>query len=313
MGCDANPTGDPIGGGRGYRSIFTRGDWMVRTAAELLAALEQARQGSGGRVIFVPGDVTLDLAGGENIELPAGVILAGVRGSTDGPGSRIVMKRRQAGIYYLFQTAGNNVRLTGLTFEGPDGDNQQHNGYANLLSTSHHGLEVDNCEIFNWGYGAVIGKPGASGLHVHHCDIHHSQGAAHDGYGVCLESCDARVIANRFAAIRNHAIAGTGAPGTAYEAAYNLVDSNFDMHGGSDRGDGTDIGGDWMEIHHNTFLQKSAIHCITRGIPSQGATVRHNRFQGSLQESSGKTREELDKHNIRAYRNFNSTDNAIEE
>ncbi len=310
LGCEANPTGDPIGGGAGYRNIFTNGDFTARTAPELLSALKQAQP---GQRIFVPDGAEIDLTGQENIALSAGITLAGTRGLKDSPGGRIVMRRKQAGSYYLFRTAGDKVRVTGLKFEGPDGDNNQHNGYANLLATTHHGLEMDNCEVANWGYGAVVGQPGASGIYVHHSDIHHGQGAAHDGYGVSLDACDARVIANKLAAVRNHVIAGTGNPGTAYEAAYNWVDGNFDMHGGRDRGDGTDIGGDWIEIHHNSFQQPQAVNCITRGIPSQGARVHHNRFMAALETSAGGTREELAKRNIDAYRNFNAADRMLEE
>ena len=31
FGCEANPTGDPIGGGPGYRDIKSGGDFTVRT------------------------------------------------------------------------------------------------------------------------------------------------------------------------------------------------------------------------------------------------------------------------------------------
>lgn len=310
LGCEANPTGDPIGGGPGYRNIFTNGDFTARTAAELLAALKQAKP---GQRIFVPDGARLDLAGQENIALPAGITLAGSRGLSASSGGRITMQLKQIRSYDLFRTAGDNVRVTGLIFEGPDGDNAQHNGYANLLVTTHYGLEVDNCEIANWGYGAVVGRPGASAIYVHHSHIHHCQGAAHDGYGVSLDACDARVIANKLAAVRNHVISGTGNPGTAYEAAFNWVDGNFDMHGGGDRGDATDIGGDWMDIHHNNFQQPHAINCITRGIPSQGARVHHNRFAASLKTSSSCTKEELAKRNIHAYRNLNGADNILEE
>ncbi len=311
LGCEGNPTGDPIGGGPGYRQIFDGGDFTVRTAAELLEALAQARS---GQVIFVPGGTEIDMAGQADVALPPGVTLAGTRGRTNAPPSRIVMRRRQSGVFYLFETAGNRVRLTGLVLEGPDGIPSEHNGYTNLMRTRHHGLEMDNCEVLNWGYGAIAGQPGASGIYVHHCDIHDAMGAAHDGYGIHLDGCDGRFIANRFAAIHNHAIAGSGAPGTAYEAAYNLVDSNFDMHGGSDRGDGTDIGGDWMDIHHNTFLQIHALPCITRGRPSQGGRVHHNRFAASVRESIGRSAEAaLAERNIRAYRNFNGAKGIIEE
>lgn len=310
FGCEPNPTGDPIGGGPGYRDIKTQGDFTAQTAPELLAALKKA---APGQVIFLPTGVEIDLGGHRDVPIPAGVVVAGTRGQANSSGARIVMRRQQAESYYLFRTAGENVRLTGLQFEGPDGDNDQHNGYTNLLTTTHYGLEVDNCEVAHWGYGAVYGQPGAGGLYVHHCHIHHAQGAAHDGYGVCLDACDARVVANRLSHVRNHVIAGTGKPGTAYEAAYNGVDGNFDMHGGSDRGDGTDIGGDWMEIHHNTFLQVHALPCITRGIPSQGARVHHNWFMAPLKDSIGRTSEELLQINIRAYRNVHGPDAALEE
>ena len=43
FGCEANPTGDPIGGGSGYREIRTTGDFIVKTKAELLGALKEAK------------------------------------------------------------------------------------------------------------------------------------------------------------------------------------------------------------------------------------------------------------------------------
>jgi hypothetical protein len=49
------------------------------------------------------------------------------------------------------------------------------------------------------------------------------------------------------------------------------------MHGGWDRGDGTDIAGDWISIHHNTF-QGGQRAVVIRGVPSQGAEIHHNWF-----------------------------------
>ena len=310
FGCEANPTGDPIGGGPGYRDIKTKGDFTVRTAEELLAALKKAKP---GQVIFVPDGVEIDLAGHEEIPLPGGVTLASTRGKDGSPGAQISMKQKQKGIYYLFHTAGENVRLTGLLFEGPDGDNAQRNGYSHFLRTTHYGLEVDNCEIANWGYSAVSARLGASRLRVHHCSVHHCVGAAHDGYGVSLDQCDAYVIANKFAVIRNHAISGTGRPGTAYQAAYNFVEGNFDMHGGGDRGDGTSIAGDWTEIHHNTFKQVCALTALIRGISSQGNKVHHNWFMAPLKESIGYSKGELAKRNVNAYRNVYGAEKILEE
>ena len=83
-----------------------------------------------------------------------------------------------------------------------------------------------------------------------------------------------------------HCIAGSGHSGCNYEARYNLVLDNatshsFDMHGGWDRGDGTDIAGGWIRIHHNTFC-KSKIELqraiAIRGVPNIGAEIHHNWF-----------------------------------
>lgn len=132
FGCEANPTGDPIGGGPGYRDIKTSGDFTARTADEFLAALTRAQP---GQVIWLPDGVEIDLAGRQNIPLPGGVIIAGTRGLGASPGARIFMKQKQKTGYCLFRTAGDHVRLTGLRFDGPDGDNDQRNGYSNLLGT----------------------------------------------------------------------------------------------------------------------------------------------------------------------------------
>jgi hypothetical protein len=48
------------------------------------------------------------------------------------------------------------------------------------------------------------------------------------------------------------------------------------MHGGRDRGDGTDIAGDWIHIHHNTFVGRKTIHI--RGTPNQFRREHDNRI-----------------------------------
>jgi len=58
----------------------------------------------------------------------------------------------------------------------------------------------------------------------------------------------------------------------------------FDMHGGGDRRDGTNIAGDWLKIHHNTF--RAPITAIgIRGVPQQEADIHHNWF---FQERPGR-------------------------
>ena len=69
-GCGANPTGNPIGGGKGYGMISTSMGSEVRSADELCAALKQAQ---ARQRVFVPDDVEIDLSGRHDIGLPGGV------------------------------------------------------------------------------------------------------------------------------------------------------------------------------------------------------------------------------------------------
>ncbi len=50
------------------------------------------------------------------------------------------------------------------------------------------------------------------------------------------------------------------------------------MHGGRDRKDGTDIAGDSIKIHHNTFKATGVPAFVIRGRPQQWAEIHHNWF-----------------------------------
>jgi hypothetical protein len=109
------------------------------------------------------------------------------------------------------------------------------------------------------------------------------------GYGVVIDQATPLIESNRFD-FNRHSIASTGRPGSGYEARNNWVGSNasshlFDMHGGRDRKDGTDIAGDWMKVHHNTFLApQSAL--VVRGTPQGKVEVHHNVFLHPDRESA---------------------------
>lgn len=291
FGCEANPTGDPIGGGEGYRDIKTSGDFTVKTKDELLAALKEAKP---GQVIFVPDGTEIDMTGERNLALPAGVTLAGTRGLKGSLGPRVFTTLRSTSP--LFRTTGDNTRITGLRLEGPYGGPERIAEFATGLSISHHNCEVDNCEVYNWNC-VGIGVGGGGDVRIHHNDIHHCQLSGY-GYGVVTGRANCFIIANKFDWCR-HDIASSGSPGDCYEAAWNWVGPNatshrFDMHGGSDRGDGTNIAGDWMHIHHNTFMDAKHRAVVIRGVPSQGAEIHHNWFaQATAAEavsSGGNTR-----------------------
>jgi len=288
-GAESNPTGEPIGGGKGYRRLIDRGDYSVATKDELLAALAKAR---AGQTVYVEDDAEIDLSGLKNIAIAAGVTLASGRGKPGSPGALLYSTALDTAP--LFSVTGPNVRITGLRLRGPDQQRRtqqmrelyrQGRYYSipnsDAIATVEQNLEVDNCELFGWSHAAVFLKKGAKRAHIHHNYMHHNQRSGL-GYGVCLDQAEALIEANLFDFCRHH-IAGTGRPGTSYEARYNLVLENanghsFDMHGGADRKDGTDIAGDSILIHHNTFKATSVRAIVIRGRPAQSAEIHHNWF-----------------------------------
>ena len=297
FGAEDNPTGDPIGGGKGCRRLLDRGDYNVKTLAELRAALEKAK---AGQVVYIDDAAEIDVTNSEKIVMPAGVTVASGRGKADSQGA--LLHSSNLATSPLFAVGGEGVRVTGLRLRGPDQQRRteqmqklhKEGKYYSIANSdgiicSHTGLEVDNCEIWGWSHAGVFLKAGATKAHVHHNYMHHNQRSGL-GYGVCLDQSDAVIEANLFDWCRHH-IAGTGRPGTSYEARYNLVLENanghsFDMHGGADRKDGTDIAGDVISIHHNTFKATSVRAIVIRGKPTETVDIHHNWFLHSGPEKA---------------------------
>ncbi|NRA98023.1 MAG: hypothetical protein HRU14_17640 [Planctomycetes bacterium] len=231
------------------------------------------------------------------IEVPAGVTLASDRGREGSPGALLFsdeLKTRP-----LFQTAGSDVRFSGLRLRGPDPErrldhhrrsysggsrerNQEH--YYSLPTSDgvralHDRLSVDNCELAGWSHAAVDLRRGDDHV-VRHSFLHHNQRQGL-GYGVCLDVASATIERNLFDWNR-HSIAGTGRPGCGYVARHNVergvsLSHCFDMHGGRDREDGTDIAGTRMVFERNTFLG-TALSIKLRGVPEESAHVEGNWF-----------------------------------
>ena len=295
----------PIGGGPGYANVVRTGDFLVRTVDELAAALKQVKS---GQTVFVPGDVKLDCTDlifveDFHIDIPAGVTLAGDRGYKGSPGALIYSDNFAT--KPLVRVTGADARITGLRLRGPDperrlehhkrsfnpgrgDDKQQHDYYYRLpmsagIQTESDNLEVDNCELSGWSVSAVSLAAGIN-HHIHHSFIHHNQ-LNGLGYGVShgAGSAVSSLIECNLFDFNRHSIAGTGAPGNSYEARNNVelgesLSHNFDMHGGRDRKDGTDIAGDKISIHHNTFLGPEVRAVVIRGVPREGVSVDHNWF-----------------------------------
>ena len=154
--------------------------------------------------------------------------------------------------------------------------------------------EIDNNALSSWPHVAVH-VVNATAVRVHHNVLQFNRRQEHNGtcdknsennnyglgYGVRVDSGSVDIEANVFDHNR-HDIASNGLPGTFYTAAYNLVldgavSHSFDVHGGKDRGDGTDVAGSAFDIHHNTFLQAPLTPAVLiRGIPVCWATVYRN-------------------------------------
>ncbi|MBN1293268.1 MAG: right-handed parallel beta-helix repeat-containing protein [Candidatus Latescibacteria bacterium] len=292
FGAWENPDGDKIGGGHSYSKMVSHGDFIVQSLDELLDALENA---ANGQIVYIKDDTVIDLTGQKNVVLPGGVTLASGRNGDSSNGA--LLYTIQLDTMPLFVTGGENVRITGLRLRGPDQERRTeqlgelmleggHRAYYRITNSDgiqalHSGLEVDNCELWGWSHAAIFLKSGATEAHIHHNYIHHNQRSGL-GYGVCLDQANALIEANLFDWCRHH-IAGTGRPGTSYEACHNIVfehanGHSFDMHGGKDRSDGTDIAGDSIIIHHNTFFATDVSAFVIRGVPTEKAEIHHNWF-----------------------------------
>jgi len=98
---------------------------------------------------------------------------------------------------------------------------------------------------------------------------------------VCHNTASSLIEHNLFDWNR-HSIAGTGKPGSSYIARHNVelgvsLSHCFDMHGGRDRRDGTDVAGTAIEINNNTF-RAPQIPIVIRGVPQEACDVHHNWF-----------------------------------
>jgi len=304
----------PIGGGHGYANMVTSGDYAVENLEALLDALSKAK---AGEIIFIGGETVIDLTARIYIdqfvlEIPTGVTLAGNRGRGKSKGALLTSDSLKTP--EMIRAAGPDVRVTGLRIQGPNpkryldhhrrsfGQGGAGHSYyyklptSNGITTGHPRLEVDNCDISGFSHAGIDLRT-AQGHHIHHNYIHHCQYQGL-GYGVCHNTASSLIEYNLFDWNR-HSIAGTGRPGNSYVARHNVelgvsLSHCFDMHGGRDRKDGTDIAGTSIEIYNNTFRAPQT-PVVIRGVPEEKCDVHHNRFLKHRQamqavRSSGKTR-----------------------
>jgi hypothetical protein len=287
----------PIGGGNGYKNIVTGGDFVATSVDSLLDALSRAK---AGQVVFIPGETEIDLTARIYIEeivlvVPEGVTLAGERGRNGSKGALLTSDALKTPV--MIRPAGPNVRVTGLRLQGPCskryldhhrrafGPGGGGSSYYYKFPTSDGivnefpGLEVDNCEISAFAHAGIALRKG-EGHRIHHNFIHNCQYNGL-GYGISHDVAASLIECNIFDANR-HSIAGTGRPGCGYIARNNLelgvsLSHCFDMHGGRDRKDNTDIAGTSIEIYNNTFRAPNPA-VVIRGVPQEKCDVHHNWF-----------------------------------
>jgi hypothetical protein len=307
-------TRGPIGGGNGYTDTVTKGDFIVRDLDFLLDALSKAK---AGQVVFIPAETVIDLTARIYIEqlvleIPEGVTLAGQRGHGESRGALLTSDALKTPV--MIRAAGPDVRVTGLRIRGPNpkqyldhyrrsfgkggGGHEYYYKFptSNGITTRYPRLEVDNCEISGFSHAGIY-LTTAEGHHIHHNYIHHCQYQGL-GYGVCHDTASSLIEYNLFDWNR-HSIAGTGRPGCSYTARNNVqlgesLSHCFDMHGGRDRKDGTDIAGTSILIYNNTFRARQT-PVVIRGVPEEKCEVYQNWFlrhnnAGQAVRASDKTR-----------------------
>lgn len=229
---DFNPTDNPIGGGPGYAPIFTVGDYIVTTKAELVEALATATR---GETIFIPGHVEIDLSSTQ-LDVPGGVTIASDRGRLRSQGAllysdTVYIQQSPYVEDYLFRATGPGVTFTGLRLRGPDSEiGEPNDETANAIKGMAGFLEVSNCELYHWKkWGIDLVE--AHGDFIHHNFIHHTRRHGY-GYGVWLrgKADDTpptpdeipRIEANHLEHCR-HEIGSGGQDSSSYVARHNLT------------------------------------------------------------------------------------------
>ncbi len=244
----------------------------VKSLAELLERLPVSliytpppKLAARGTVIKIQADFSVTTSNKQAILIPAGVTIRGDRrGTLRGPTLDLPDQDQEI----MFQTAGDDTRITGLRVRGPNQNRDHHDKeiltYGISAGTQFRTI-VDHNEVFDWHAAGVYvtGTPEENDLlcrdhrnpSLNHVRVarnffHHNlmQGA---GYGVNAHADGFPFIEGNTFLMNRHAIAMTASTHkTAYRAWYNLVlkeapeqfwhdisrgyTHDFDIHGTAD-------------------------------------------------------------------------------
>ncbi len=285
----------------------------MSTKSELLSALSSAVSGD---IIYINDAVEINLTTETDIMIPGGVTLASGRGNGSSQGALLYSNNiNPPDVFELFKTNGSGVRFTGIRLNGTDfavGTNGDV-PHPTRGIYSEYPIEVDNSELMGWTHCAICLHYNSSG-NIHHNYIHNNERTGY-GYGVSLAYNSSAIIEANIFDWNRHSIAGDGQINTSYTARYNLVLGNgtrhgFDMHGGADRNDGTNIAGKTIIIYGNTFNKIYDVNnsyaseaILIRGIPADGAYIYNNYLYYNNQAESVKQ--------VNAFGNMNLYNNCF--
>lgn len=194
----------------------------------------------------------------------------------------------------LFKISSADVIIDGLWLEGFEKDSKKEEIIAlnqkgikgvyqfpvtRGIEVTSKNVTIRNCILEGFSHAAIFVLEGGEVL-VDKNEIHHNQRWGL-GYGVALHQKSSALIRNNRFDFNRHSIAGSGFAGQSYEAHHNWFGKNhndtpLDMHGGKDRGDGTNIAGTWVHIHDNEILDSGNTIFIHRGIAEKGVNISDN-------------------------------------
>ncbi len=259
--------------------------------------------------VYIDGELKIDLSNEPTIELPEGITIESNRGRNGNLG--VLFFSNNFSTNPMFICKGNNIKIKGIRFRGPDDkikqvkklyneiqnlkennapNNKIHMVYVSSLPNSvgiklyGKNIVIEDCEIYGWS---------RSGLYVEYSGnvkiannfIHHNQRTGL-GYGILVQGY--AEIYNNIFDYNRHAIASSGKWRAGYHAHHNICLSHstlqshiFDVHGGKDRNDGTDIAGRLFLIHDNIFFineQNIDEIFMIRGRPTKEARIFKNKI-----------------------------------
>lgn len=300
-----------IGGGDGYRPnrfrepdypcggrvARTDANYVVETADELERAIND--RAGRGEVVWIPGDVAVDVTGLERLEPAPGVIVASDRGMGGSSGALLYTADNP---FPLFKLSGADSRLTGIRFKAPVTTHVEWDWRkeGTGVSVRADDVEIDNCVFRGWGHACVeIGRGGfVDRTHIHHNHFVDNPMEAL-GYGTVVHHGDPLVQSNYFDYNR-HAIAADGAPDCSYTAQFNFcgprtILAPFDMHRENEvKENGGEQAGKRFEIVENVVMSQyrdsdswPMVAAFIRGVPLEQSVIAHNQFIHSETDGVG--------------------------